>query len=59
MSDRVTSGVVTVEFIRQAEPTTRVMNEHTNDHDLCAVCGSAWPCERVVLADHASVFGRP
>ncbi len=31
---------------------SRVMNEHTNDHALCAACGSAWPCERVVLAEH-------
>jgi hypothetical protein len=31
---------------------TRVLNEHTNDHDLCAVCGSAFPCERAVLAEH-------
>jgi hypothetical protein len=31
---------------------TDVMNEHQNDHDLCAICGSAWPCERVVLAEH-------
>ena len=30
-----------------------VMNEHTNDHNLCTVCGSAWPCERAVLADLA------
>ncbi len=29
-----------------------VPNEHTNQADLCAVCGSAWPCERVVLAEH-------
>jgi hypothetical protein len=29
-----------------------VMNTHGNDADLCAVCGSAWPCESVVLADH-------
>ena len=34
-------------------PAARVMNEHTNDHNLCAVCGSAWPCERAVLADLA------
>lgn len=40
------------EFIKLAELATRVMNEHTNDRDLCAVCGSAWPCERVVLAEH-------
>ena len=31
---------------------TQVLNEHVNDHDLCAVCGSAFPCERAVLADH-------
>ncbi|MDQ3405640.1 MAG: hypothetical protein M3548_19985 [Actinomycetota bacterium] len=31
---------------------TRVLGERTNDCDLCTVCGSAWPCERVVLADH-------
>jgi hypothetical protein len=29
-----------------------VMNTHGNDADLCAVCGSAWPCDSVVLADH-------
>ena len=29
-----------------------VLNEHTNDADLCAVCGSAWPCEQAVLAEH-------
>lgn len=31
---------------------TRALNEHTNDAVLCAVCGSAWPCERAVLAEH-------
>lgn len=31
---------------------TVVLGTHTNAADLCAVCGSAWPCERVVLADH-------
>ena len=29
-----------------------VLSAHQNDHDLCAVCGCAWPCERVVLAEH-------
>ncbi|MDQ3762559.1 MAG: hypothetical protein M3460_13080 [Actinomycetota bacterium] len=28
------------------------LNTHTNDADLCAVCGCAWPCERAVLAEH-------
>ena len=27
-----------------------VMNDHADDHGLCAICGYAWPCERVVLA---------
>jgi hypothetical protein len=29
-----------------------VLNEHTNDHSLCAVCGCAFPCGRAVLAEH-------
>lgn len=28
------------------------LNTHTNDRDLSAVCGCAWPCERAVLAEH-------
>jgi hypothetical protein len=31
---------------------TLVLNEHTNDNGLCAVCGCAFPCERAVLAEH-------
>jgi hypothetical protein len=31
---------------------TTVLNEHVNDANLRAICGSAWPCERVLLADH-------
>ncbi len=27
-----------------------VLGEHTDDAGLCAMCGSVWPCERVVLA---------
>lgn len=42
---------------RLLETASDVLNEHTNQHDLCAVCGSAWPCERAVLAEHnLSVF---
>jgi len=26
---------------------------HVNDRGVCAVCGSAFPCERAVLADLA------
>jgi len=31
---------------------TRVINEHVDDDGLCAVCGSAFPCERAALAEH-------
>jgi len=31
---------------------TRVINEHVDDRGLCGVCGSAFPCERAVLAEH-------
>jgi hypothetical protein len=29
-----------------------VLGKHQNNSDLCAICGTAWPCQRVVLADH-------
>lgn len=29
-----------------------ILNTHTNDAELCAVGGCAWPCERAVLAQH-------
>jgi hypothetical protein len=29
---------------------TVVLNEHENDHGLCAICGCGWPCARAVLA---------
>jgi len=35
-----------------AELASSVINEHTNDHGACAVCGSAFPCDRAVLAEH-------
>jgi len=35
---------------------TAVMNEHVNDAGLCAICGAAWPCERVLLAEHNLVL---
>jgi len=35
-----------------AQLASVVLNEHTNDYGLCAVCGSAFPCERAVLAEH-------
>jgi hypothetical protein len=35
---------------------TVVLNEHTDDRGLCAVCGCAFPCERAVLAEHNLVL---
>jgi hypothetical protein len=32
---------------------TSVMNSHVNDQGLCAICGSAWPCERAIVAEHS------
>jgi len=31
---------------------SRVINEHVDYDGLCAVCGSAFPCGRAVLAEH-------
>ena len=31
---------------------SRVINQHVDDRGLCAVCGSAFPCELAVLAEH-------
>ncbi|HEX3783093.1 MAG TPA: hypothetical protein VHX38_25785 [Pseudonocardiaceae bacterium] len=47
---------VIADFTALVSLATRVMNEHVNDRDLCAVCGCAWPCERVVLAEHKLAF---
>ena len=44
------------ELVRLCAMATRVLNEHTNDHDLCAVCGCAWPCARAQLAEHNLAF---
>jgi hypothetical protein len=32
-----------------AQLASSVINEHINDHGVCAVCGSAFPCDRAVL----------
>jgi len=31
---------------------TSVTNEHVNNQGLCAICGSAWPCERALVTEH-------
>jgi len=29
-----------------------VLNDHTNQAGLCAICGTAFPCDSAVLAEH-------
>ena len=57
-NDRLGDGTTPVapdyyspELVRLCAMAGRVLNEHTNDHDLCAVC-SAWPRARAVLLEH-------
>ncbi|WP_019985228.1 MULTISPECIES: hypothetical protein [unclassified Streptomyces] len=52
MAGTVTDRDVGREVEALHQLATVVLNEHTNDHDLCAVCGCAFPCERAVLAEH-------
>lgn len=40
------------ELDRLAELAIAVFTKHVSDADCCAVCGTGWPCEQVVLADH-------
>jgi hypothetical protein len=40
------------ELAQLIRTATRVIGEHVNDEGLCAICGSAWPCERAVVAEH-------
>jgi len=40
------------EFEHLAQLATVVLNEHTNDNGLCAVCGCAFPCSSAVLAEN-------
>lgn len=40
------------ELTQLFELATSVINEHVNDQGLCAVCGSAGPRDRAVLAEH-------
>jgi hypothetical protein len=40
------------ELVHLISTATSVVNEHVNDRGLCAICGSAWPCERAVVAGH-------
>jgi hypothetical protein len=37
---------------RMALLATTVLTEHLNVAECCTVCGAAWPCDSVRLADH-------
>ena len=52
MVETITDAGTSAEVDALHQLATVVLNEHTNDHGLCAVCGSAFPCERAVLAEH-------
>jgi hypothetical protein len=56
MADTATGTELLSEIDALHQLATVVLNEHTNDHDLCAVCGTAFPCERAVLAEHNLAF---
>jgi hypothetical protein len=43
---------VAAEIEHLAQLATFVLNEHTNDEGLCAMCGCAFPCDSAVLAEH-------
>ncbi|HEX5401281.1 MAG TPA: hypothetical protein VFX16_03155 [Pseudonocardiaceae bacterium] len=51
---QIEHAVTDVDQLRRL--ATRTINEHVDDHGLCAACGSSWPCEFAVLADHNLAF---
>jgi hypothetical protein len=40
------------EIARLARRASKVITQHTNHHGVCAACGSDFPCDRAVLAEH-------
>lgn len=43
----------TPELLALLATATEEIDLHIDDRGLCAACGSAWPCERARLAEHA------
>jgi hypothetical protein len=37
---------------RLTEVAVAVFAEHLSCSECCVICGTGWPCEQVVLADH-------
>lgn len=52
MVETITEADVSREIETLRQLATHVLNEHTDDLGLCAVCGCAFPHERAVLAEH-------
>ncbi len=52
MVEKITADPVSLVFDALTKLATEVINEHTNAHGLCAVCGCAFPCTQAVLAEH-------
>ncbi|MCW5254326.1 transposase [Streptomyces sp. SHP 1-2] len=46
MAQTITTTEASDEIAALHQLATVVLNEHTNDHGLCAVCGCASPCAR-------------
>jgi hypothetical protein len=46
------TGDLPSELAQLCRTAASILDSHVDDHGLCAVCESAWPCERAVLAEH-------
>jgi len=49
--DGSSTALLPPELARLLVTAQKEITEHGNNHRLCPVCGSAFPCERAVLAD--------
>ena len=47
------TGFLPPELAKLLDTAQKEITEHSNDHGLCCLCGSSFPCERAVLADLA------
>ncbi len=52
MTETITSERLTLGFAPLFTLAVEVLNGHTNNRGLCAVCGCAFPCRQAVLAEH-------
>jgi hypothetical protein len=47
-----TNGCYSPDLASLCAAAVQEITEHLNYRGLCVICGSAWPCERAVLAEH-------